>query len=487
MLQDLELPENLDKALPSGERIPQTLEELYDLKLSKLLPMQPAMEILTWVYFARESLSIKELREAIDVNLSGSGLSTDVKQWDRLIETECLRLISVDSNAGVVVPSQSSFQEYLAQNHERWLKHQFPEFKNPHALIAKKCLEYLHSTALTGTSPRSFSKLGDEPERYPLLQYAANNWGWHARQLRLEDYVKGAMDLFASDGKTMRAGLIIGLSETHKSSLEKAYVGMRPLHLCAIFGLTALAEHLVSTKMHDVDSTTEAGWSALHWAARNGSEEVVDFLLKSHARTDFGPEDERLTPLHLAAKEGHHGIVKLLLDAGARVDARDGQQRTPLYLACWYMQLEVVQTLLSHTRKADANIKTKLGVSPLHCAAKKGDVDIVRALIDSSNIHELNDLGFGAVDEAARTGHQHVVDVLLRAGAKAKKEKFTDGATFTPSDWSHYEIDKEKTSSMVQGAQCLSEVLQTTLSYKGRPTVSNMSISCSPCFVSLRC
>ncbi|KAH6971907.1 hypothetical protein EDB80DRAFT_383127 [Ilyonectria destructans] len=45
--------------------------------------MQPALEILTWVCFAREPLSIKELHGAVSVKIGGSGLSTDVKQWER--------------------------------------------------------------------------------------------------------------------------------------------------------------------------------------------------------------------------------------------------------------------------------------------------------------------------------------------------------------------------------------------------------------------
>ncbi|KIN00709.1 hypothetical protein OIDMADRAFT_124708, partial [Oidiodendron maius Zn] len=40
------------------------------------------------------------------------------------------------------------------------------------------------------------------------------------------------------------------------------------------------------------------------------------------------------TPLHLAALNGRDKIARMLLEKGADIQAKDGDQETPLHLAC---------------------------------------------------------------------------------------------------------------------------------------------------------
>ena len=65
-------------------------------------------------------------------------------------------------------------------------------------------------------------------------------------------------------------------------------------------------------------------------AAEIGSIEVIDALLAAGAsleQTDFMGE----TPLHLAARERNIDAAIHLIDLGAEVDARDHENRSPLY------------------------------------------------------------------------------------------------------------------------------------------------------------
>lgn len=67
------------------------------------------------------------------------------------------------------------------------------------------------------------------------------------------------------------------------------------------------------------------GYSPLHWAARMGHIEVVDYLAKRGANINVRDNDG-WTPLHLAAQHGHLDVVKLLVARGADVCAKTDPQ-----------------------------------------------------------------------------------------------------------------------------------------------------------------
>ena len=86
--------------------------------------------------------------------------------------------------------------------------------------------------------------------------------------------------------------------------------------------------HLRSANPNCVHKDT--GWTALHWAAYNGSKGCTKALIKSGASID--PEDkEGMTPLMRSAQKGQHRSMQVLLEYGASVDARDKNRWTALH------------------------------------------------------------------------------------------------------------------------------------------------------------
>ena len=65
------------------------------------------------------------------------------------------------------------------------------------------------------------------------------------------------------------------------------------------------------------DREKEEGWTALHWAAARGHDQVVALLLSHGADYTLRTEDG-MTPLMLAMKESHDKIVQALQHAGER-------------------------------------------------------------------------------------------------------------------------------------------------------------------------
>lgn len=70
------------------------------------------------------------------------------------------------------------------------------------------------------------------------------------------------------------------------------------------------------------DSMGGSGCTALHWAARDGNDAVVELLLERGASPNL-PTSEGYTPLHFAAEECRTAAVRRLLAAGADPNLRD--------------------------------------------------------------------------------------------------------------------------------------------------------------------
>ncbi len=61
----------------------------------------------------------------------------------------------------------------------------------------------------------------------------------------------------------------------------------------------------------DHDAKDDAGWTALHFAANNGHEEILRRYVEA-ASPDINERDSKdgLAPIHLAARSNHIGVLK---------------------------------------------------------------------------------------------------------------------------------------------------------------------------------
>lgn len=80
----------------------------------------------------------------------------------------------------------------------------------------------------------------------------------------------------------------------------------------------------------EVDS---AGYTPLHYAARNGHSDVCEMLLLSGANPDARTRSIKATPLHRAASQGHVETVEKLLKYRANVNLKDADGKTALHRA----------------------------------------------------------------------------------------------------------------------------------------------------------
>jgi ankyrin repeat protein len=157
------------------------------------------------------------------------------------------------------------------------------------------------------------------------------------------------------------------------------------------------------------------GWTALHFAAVRGHEDIVTFLLGQGAqasrRNDDGmtpfmrachqgrtgvvqvlvqhmgkqavheTDNRGATALHWAAHRGHEETAAFLISQGAQCSSRAVGGGTPLMWACWWGRLGVVRLLLQHRGPEALQGRDRNGRVALHWACMKGRGEVVRALL----------------------------------------------------------------------------------------------------------
>ena len=226
----------------------------------------------------------------------------------------------------------------------------------------------------------------------------------------------------------------------------------------------------------DVNAPQGDGNTALHWAAYHSNVELAEVLVGAGADLTAQTRIGEMTPMFLAARTGNAPIVRLLLEAGAKPSVTTSTGTTALMLAAGSGRIEAVGALIEAgadvNRKdlvngqtavmfaaalnraeaiamlaaggADLNVVTKLseistgdsqrrvnsrrqsrptvtmgGNAALHYAARDGQMDAVRALVEAGAAIDVltgNDKT-PPITQALVTGNLDMAQYLLESGA----------------------------------------------------------------------
>lgn len=460
------------------ESLPVGLEDTYTRLLARQreehgISVELQILVLEAVTHASRPLRLNELANLIEC------ICPDLKApsgFKALIVASCGPLIEVleDETLQVIHHSFTEFLRGDTRSTENGSG--FPIFHSDtaHKRLAINCLQYLQSGSLlleaesnssdttasiTFEKPKHVVDIDEEYQKYtlrgvkreqdpfdyrqarllhPFLQYAVENWAWHASHYDTEDegLFAAVIDFLKPDDLSFRRWLVLEWGSTSKSkeSTEGIPTG---LHVAAFSGLSKLARVLIrggsSVSALDAQERTP-----LHWAAANGHAKVVSLLLGSGAAPN--PEDgSGLKPIHLAASRNRASVVKTLLLAGVepdtiktREDTKGRRPRgdpitkgdTPILYACKGGHLETILTIIP---LATPDIVETILVE----CCRFNRTEAVLAVLEKSTVTgDAMYCGATALYFACAEANAQCVEALIKRGADVRKKSSWDRDRF---------------------------------------------------------
>ncbi|KAH6898864.1 ankyrin repeat-containing domain protein [Thelonectria olida] len=389
-----------------------------------------ASQVLSWISCARRHLTTSELQHALAVEMESAGLDEENIPDIEDIVSVCAGLVTVDTLSDTVRLVHYTTQEYFDRNWSHW----FPDAtKN----ITTVCATYLSfETFETGPS-QTDEDFENRLHENSLYDYAARNWGHHARKCS-EDSEELILDLLEDESKVAAASQVL-MSLRGFAGYSQVVPGSQTgMHLAAYFGLTDIIKTLLGRGYSGIDSNS-FGQTPLWWAAKNGHEDAVRLLLTlDGVNVNARDSEYRQTPLWCAIDNGHDGVVALLLDRN-EIDANSTDPefgRTPLSWAARMGRVAVVKLLLA---KDGVNVNSKdalYGDTALSWAARGGHKEVVQLLLAKPNI-DINcketEYQQTPLSWAARNGHDEIVKILL--ARNDVEMNALDEAEATPLTW----------------------------------------------------
>ena len=244
-----------------------------------------------------------------------------------------------------------------------------------------------------------------------------------------------------------QTGVLAELVRQGVNIKETSISGVGLSHLAMEKGQDDMVGFLLETGM-DSNAKNARGESLIHVAVGNSKLELLDSL-KKHGAELNALDPQGWSPLHLAVLSRDHELVDKLLSLGSNVDQFSGQKEgsmAPLSLAIENRFFPIAHLLLRHGAKPQdemyqavarggedgqhlVEILIESGATaspsrapetdtPLGLAARKGEYEIAKALMEAGASHEVLDgLGQKPFHSAVARGDIKMVKLFLDAGA----------------------------------------------------------------------
>lgn len=186
-----------------------------------------------------------------------------------------------------------------------------------------------------------------------------------------------------------------------------------------------------------IKKTDAFGWSPLHYAAKST-------LRGIDADEGFRLSDESSnlqdlmgwTPLHHACFYGNERVVQMLLRSGSPIEIAGKDGITPMHCAAQSGKIEIIKDLIKKTNpRGRKNNRSSHYVDrnerhPIHWAAVEGNLDVVRLMKDDINLTDR--FGWTSLHLAAIYGHKHLLKYIAENYAGTMDINARDNESRTP-------------------------------------------------------
>lgn len=335
-----------------------------------------AKQVLSWITCAKRNLTTIELRQALAVEIGKLELDEENLPDIEDMISVCAGLVTVDKESATVRLVHYTTQEYFERTQIFW----FP-YAQTDIMVA--CVTYL-SFDVFATGPCSTDEqFKARLQKNVLYDYAAKNWGHHARVASTKKYL--VLQLLKCDTRVAASSQTMTALRGNSWYREGVPAHSTGVHVAAYFGLGEAMIGLLRNGCH-LDLKDTYGQTPLFLAAANGHGEVVELLAAMDGIDLNSKDNEGKTPLLRAAANGHESVVKLLLlIGGVNQNSKDDDGETPL-LAAAAKGHEAVVKLLVAMNGIDLNSKDNDGMTPLSWAVAYKHEAVVKLLVTTDGV-----------------------------------------------------------------------------------------------------
>ncbi len=394
-----------------------------------------ARRLLQCLVVAIRPLGVDELAEILAVDFDdGDGMPKLNANWrwedeEQALLVSCSSLIAIvkSGESRVVQFSHFSVREFLTSTRLATSSGDASRYhialEAAHTILAQACMGILlRSDDRDGQSDNGVGN------NSPLAMYAANHWVAHAQFEDVSSYLRTSMES------------LFDLDKPYFANWRRLYVIDTSLHIGPPFLMFTIAD--------------KRDAFPLYYAALCGFQNLVEYLIAKYPQHINASGGFYVRPLVAALGRRHFRTAELLRHGGADPNVQGYRGNSPLGLAAFHGDIEVVKVLLN--LEADVNIRNEDGYTPL-CSASLGasDLDwihdfsqllanVVRLLLDHGadiDIRDNND--WTPLHTAAQRGRIEVVRVLLEHGANTGAENKQGRTSLSlAKEFQHHEIAK---------------------------------------------
>ncbi|KAI9803499.1 MAG: hypothetical protein M1825_001842 [Sarcosagium campestre] len=389
-----------------------------------------AKQVLSWITCARRPLAIWEVQHALAVEIGEPQLDKENVPEVEDITSVCAGLVTVDEESNIIRLVHYTAQEYLERTQKCW----FPEAETD---IANTCVTYLSFDTFESGLCLTDEEFEARLRKNALYDYAARNWGHHARKASLTSQViMEYLESYTKVEASFQAFMATKRYSSHANYSQEFPRDITGSHLAAHFGLEKAIKELL-IRGHEMNLKDSDLRTPLSWAARSGHDAVIALFSAQNISGIDSKDNSGQTPLSHAAGNGHESAVKLLLTVdGVDPDSRDDFSQTPLFRAAGNGHESAVKLLLTVDGVDPDSRDNEFSQTPLFRAAANGHAAVVELLLaqDAVNPDAEDDDSETPLVLAARYGHDAVVKLLLDTGRVVPESKDTEYGR-TPLSW----------------------------------------------------
>ncbi|KAI0883149.1 ankyrin repeat protein [Annulohypoxylon maeteangense] len=405
-------------------------------------------KVLGWITCAKRPLSVLELQHGLAVKIGDTKLDEDNIRNIEMIRSVCSGLVIVDEESGIIRLVHYTTQEYFDTRQQSL-------FQEQEAGLMMACVTYLSFTIFESEFCNQLWIPKRRLTQTPFYEYAARNWGYHARDITMrEEEEELILGFLMNDAKASSASQVM---MTKKEKLFPGYdsdydsgddfvLKIPPdhgsgIHIAAWFGLgdimiecpfrNSTALTFAVENGHETIDPNLGEEPALHLAVMRHYTAIVSALL-THDKVEPNRKDGKgETPLSIATKtivldaknsNGDTALIiatlhkeevmaRMLLDRGAGPDLMDKFDRSPLF----FLSKDEPNRLFERL--------DYYGSTPLSIAVRFGHEKSVTLFLDTGKVDVNSRDNFGRTPLwwATKRGYSHISKLLMsRCSAAAK-------------------------------------------------------------------